>query len=487
MLGCLVIFSCLAVKPELNPPLGIGSDRFWSSANLPTALLSLNLSEQTGVRWTSGHHSGSPVIVGACGQQSLLKNIKGILENHTLFKSLANAIDRKLNVILVIGDGFGLSHLTLPIYDNIARAANKKTAFENIIEEGTMALLLTHTDNEIITESAAAATALACGQKTLNGFLGLNADGFPATSLLEIAKKNKMRTGLITDTRLTHATPAAFYVHRSDRDNEAEIAALLAEQEIEVLLGGGAKFFLPAKAPQINDSMPLPRDWYLHSARKDSLNLIDRFQREGYTIFCHKDQLPQIPPFSKKILGLFSPDAMSAAIDRDDEETGEPALPVLTDLALKVLNQTHSGFFLVVECGRIDWESHRNDVGAVYKAVLEMDQVLHKCFEFYQNNLQNTLLVFTADHETGGLQMNYRSGKSGSPLQLPSGILWKTDKDYLSFPDFLLLSQQKMSLEKILSLSTSSEQLEENVKQYTGYEISPVTAKTIMKIKKHKI
>lgn len=313
--------------------------------------------------------------------------------------------------------------------------------------------------------------------------VGLDADGYPTETMLDIAEKKQIPTGLITDTRVTHATPAGFYANTVDRGNETEIARQLAEDyEIEVIMGGGAAYFLPENTQVSDDSgfTGLSPNLNCKSKRKDKRNLIKTLTDKGYTVVCTKTELSRLNQNTSKVLGLFAGSEMNATIDRDDENTGEPSIPLMTSRAIDFLSRDNQPFFLMVECGRIDWESHANDAGAMVKAVDEMDQTLEVCYNLYAKLPDRTLIIFTADHETGGPAFSYYTMDSVRIRQhLKAGLEWKTCTRSVPFDSYLKLFNQKKSAGKIFSEAQSVEDLRRLINDNMPFTISPNEASHI--------
>jgi len=433
---------------------GYKANTFWSKARYPHLFMNKILGEQTNVVWSTGNHTASSVPLGAVGPEKYTSQFKGVIQNTKIAEILKQAVSENMNVILVIGDGMGINHMTLPIYKNISAKNNKETYFEKIMREGETGLVLTHPYGEIVTSSAAASTAIACGTKTLVGMVGIDSKGSRLESILDMAEKNNLVTGLITESSLTDGTPAGFYGHSSNRSAHTKLAKqLIMENDIEVLFGGGGEFFIP-KSQRLSDNKNFENinpELDAVSARKDKLNLLKEAGEKGYKLISNKTGLDKISLKEKKVLGLFSARGLNAAIDRDNEKTGEPSLVELSQKGIGILSEKKTPYFLMIEAARIDWESHDNDLGAVHIAVNEMNDVLEICYNEYKKNPKKTLLVFTADHETGGLAIAYtRLPKGQRPTwDLKSGDRYEKTKNNVSFEQFLKFDKQNTSLYKI--------------------------------------
>jgi alkaline phosphatase len=275
------------------------------------------------------------------------------------------------NVIVLIGDGMGVSQLTLALY--VGPGQDGKLAVDSMPVVG---LARTHSANCFVTDSAAAGTALATGAKTNNKMLSVTPDGQPIETALEVAKKHGKAAGLVTTTTITHATPASFGAHVDSRGDDAAIAKQYVAGAIEVLLGGAGK------AGKDIESALLQAGWK-GAHNRDELNALD----------------------AEKIIGFFTPGHMSYEIDR--ARTNEPSLAEMTSAALKTLSKNPKGLFLMVEGGRIDHACHGFDACAAAFEILAFNEAVRTCLNFAAKDGQ-TLVVVTADHATGGMDVTER-------------------------------------------------------------------------------
>jgi alkaline phosphatase len=272
-------------------------------------------------------------------------------------------------VILFIGDGAGVSYWTL------ARFASEDLA---INEFRVVGLVDTRASNARITDSAAAATAYACGVRTYNGAIGVDPDTVSVPTVLEQARDRGWATGLVATSSVTHATPASFAAHVPLREMEFEIARQMVESGVDVLLGGG-------------------RRWFSARTRPDGADLVGRLSRT-HTAAMDVDQLRSVDLEStNRLFGLFAADGMPPATRRT------PALPDMTRAAIEVLDHDEDGFFLMVEGSQPDWRGHDHEpVQAVTAEMLDFDRAIGVGLD-YQRRHPETLIVVVADHETGGL------------------------------------------------------------------------------------
>ncbi len=282
------------------------------------------------------------------------------------------------NIILYIGDGMGIAEIST------ARISQKGTSGRMTMEKMPVTgLEYTQSADTLITDSAAGATALATGFKTNNGMISISPAGKKLETILEAAQKKGMRTGLVVTSEISHATPACFASHVKSRHDQDSIAVQLIAHRVDVLLGGGKKYFIPATK--------------VGSGRKDSLDLIASARRAGYQFVETADQLQAIS--SGKVLGLFAMGGMTT-------RAPEPSLQTMTEKALQLLSQENpQGFFLMVEGSQIDWAGHANDLEDNIRQTLLLDAALSSGIKFARKD-GHTLIVVTADHETGGMSIN---------------------------------------------------------------------------------
>jgi alkaline phosphatase len=277
------------------------------------------------------------------------------------------------NIILFIGDGMGPSVVTA------SRIHYKELAWDKFPHS---AFVTTKSNDNHVTDSAAAATAMASGVKTDNEVLGYgpqkNGKREKLVTLADMAKAKKYSVGLVTTTTVTHATPAAFYAHNENRNDGVNIVNDLFNSNLDLVYGGSI--------------MPLEE-----AIKKNP----DRF-----VVINHKKDLPS--KSDKPILGLFEiGETPYTDTDKFDKKV-HPTLVEMTHSAVEILSKNKNGFFLVVEGGRIDHALHKNNIPQALietnefsKAVAEAMYLLKKA-----NLLKNTLVVVTADHDTAGLSVN---------------------------------------------------------------------------------
>ena len=297
------------------------------------------------------------------------------------------------NCIFLVVDGMGRG--TLSIANEFSKKHfGKELNWIQLLKNNYVVSALQNTSsaNSLVTDSAAAGSAWASGQRIDNGRINVTPKGKHLSPIFSQAKKLGKSIGLVTTTRITHATPASFVSSVEDRDNEVSIAKQYLEQEIDVLIGGGARYF--------NDN-------------NDAL--LKAYSKVGYTYTDTLDKLVE-NGHASKLLSLFSDSHIPYAIDRKYSRHYNhiPNLEVMFRVALSNLSQRKSGFCLQVEAGRVDHAGHAQDMAALIEEQLEFDRLIPIALDFVKDQ-PDTLLIITTDHGTGGCQLNgFGEGYSGT-------------------------------------------------------------------------
>ena len=383
------------------------------------------------------------------------------------------------NVILLIGDGMGPEAVGLAIYYNLfLNGPGKPLSLEKLMAAGNTGYCLTYQYGTVVSDSASAATALASGVKTRDAIIGKDHNGRSMKSLSDAALQRKKSVGIISNTRMTHATPAAFYAHSVHRDLENEIASQLIERgDIQVAFSGGAQHFIPegTKVEEHPDLKGISKAAGWGGARrKDNRDLIAEAKMKGYQFVSTDEQLKNLDPSNKtKALGLFSASGFPSAIDRQPQHrTGVPTLTQMTEKALEILKKNPEGFFLMVEGGQVDWVAHGNDVASVLQEMLELDEALGAITKFAGTNPE-TMVVVTADHDTGGLAIAYSNQNPPAPVKLASGETWKTKYNFAERTIFEKMAKQKKSFQKMMVDSKGNPAaLKKEVEQNSAFTIT---------------
>lgn len=456
--------------------IGYKGDTFWGGKKNAHLLLNRILANQNHIAWSTGNHTAALLPLGAVGPKKYTDQLKGIIDNTKIAEVMKEAVSEKLNVILIIGDGMGPNHMSMAVYKNIAEENGWKTFFEKVMNEGESAFIINNPYGEIVGSSATTATSIACGIKTRVNMIGVDHNGFPAENVLEVAEKQGLVTGIISDSKIIDATPAAFFGHSTDRYDLVNFTRQLVEHNIEVIFGGGGADFIPqgkrlSQIPGFEDIHPMLDN---SSHRKDEINYLDKFSSQGYKIINNRKELNELDAASGKVVGFFSADAMNTALERKHKVTGEPSISELTQRAIEILHGTGKNFFLMVEAARIDFESHDNDPGAVLHTVLEMDEIVGAGYNFYKNNKENTLLIFTADHETGGLSFTYTGvpREKREAIQLENGETYYRTKYSITFNEYQKIMLQDKPIFRIFQEAKSEEDLSVMIKKHLPYEVS---------------
>lgn len=369
-----------------------------------------------------------------------------VIYNSLNFTKVIDKNSSVKNIIYFIGDGMGPTHVALARYYSLF-VLGKDLNMTSIMKDGSTAYMTNYSADFIVTDSAAAGTALATGFKTNNGMISVTPDGRKRDTILEKAQSVGKSTGLISTARLTDATPASFASHSEDRAFENEIAVDMLEHKVDCLLGGGLMHFIPQNTQG--------------SERKDTRNLLTEAQKSGYTVVKNAKELKNINAYNiNRLLGLFSLSHMPYELDRNSNEV--PSLSEMTEKALQILNKNQIGFFLMVEGGRIDHAAHANDAASVIKEVLAFDMAIGDALN-YQKKEPNTLIVVTADHETGGIAITKGQPIGGSFDYMTKNDLNKFTKISASIEDVIA-----KEIEKAESISA----IKEIIKKYTDIDIT---------------
>lgn len=293
-------------------------------------------------------------------------------------------------IFYLIGDGMGLNHVNLAdIYsaENQGRIGYQPSVLSFFPYVGFAS---SNSLSHGITDSSAGGSALAVGKKTKNGVIGMDSTGtVPYKSIAYAAKDKGLKVGITTSVSVDHATPAAFYAHQPDRNYYYEIASEIPASGFDLFAGAGL-----LKPTTTHD-------------KKEVANVHGEIQKKGYTIVRGKDAFNESVYDGKKVVWLNkeseNTDALKFAIDQKEDDM---SLEDITRGAIKKLSHNNNkGFFLMVEGGKIDWSSHSNDGATTLKEVLDFHKTIQLAYDFYKKHPNETLIVVTADHETGGLSL----------------------------------------------------------------------------------
>lgn len=346
-------------------------------------------------------------------------------------------------IFYLIGDGMGQNQVnTTEMYlaELQGRIGREPLLMTQFPYSGTVT---TYSQSNSITCSSAAGTALSSGEKTKNGTLGLRADGSPMRSIAEVLRDEGWGIGIMTSVSIDHATPAAFYAHVNKRKEYYKIGTQLARSGFDFF--GGGTFYHPVARED--------------KGEKDEGNVYQLCRDNGYTFARGYEEYQNKKDSASKMILIQAHEGMTDDYKgkgmlpyRIDRKNGDLSLPQITEAAIDFLSAHHDKFFMMVEGGAIDWACHSNDAATVIKEVIEFDEALRVVYEFYLQHQDETLIVVTADHETGGLSM--------------------ANSDYTL--NLKILRNQKLSVDKL------SDRLHELHKQ-AGRKMSWVMVKDVLR------
>jgi alkaline phosphatase len=279
---------------------------------------------------------------------------------------------RPKNIIIMIGDGMGPAYTTAYRYykDNPETEEIEQTVFDRLLVG--MASTYPASISGYVTDSAASATALSTGVKSYNGAIAVDTEKRPLTTLMEKAKALGLSTGVAVTSQVNHATPAAFLAHNESRSNYIDIAEAYLASDADVILGGGQQYFTPT--------------------------LLEQFSAKGYQHITEFSELESVT--TPKVLGLFADVQLPWVIN--DKQAHK--LSHMTQKALDLLSQNEQGFVLLVEGSLIDWAGHSNDIATAMGEMDEFASAIEVVEQFVRQS-KDTLMVVTADHNTGGLSV----------------------------------------------------------------------------------
>lgn len=288
-----------------------------------------------------------------------------------------NGTHKAKNIILIIGDGMGLTQISAGTFSN-----NNKSNFERFKSIG---IHKPYASESLITDSAAAATSFACGIKTYNHAIGVDTDTMAVETILEEAEKKGLATGLIATSSIYHATPASFIAHNKTRLDSAGIALDFLKTDLDLFIGGGKKQF---------------------ANRDDEQNLVADLEKKGYVIKDFiKDDIKKLKIDPANNFGFFTANEEPLPFSQ-----GRDYLVDASVKGVEFLNKRagENGFFLMIEGSQIDWGGHANKTEYVISEWKEFNEMIGKVLDWAEKD-GNTLVIITADHETGGLAIQQES------------------------------------------------------------------------------
>lgn len=350
------------------------------------------------------------------------------------------------NVILFIADGTGptIMHLLMQ-YAKLAPKSsfeNRESTLEKLINEGKLSLVYNNTAFSIVSDSAAAATQFATGQTTQPEAVGVNKDLNSVSSVLIDAKNQGKATGLITDTYVLDATPAGFFGHAKNRKEYTVLSKNLLEVKPDIVMGGGFNHFVTKNNLEsgvlTNILNKVPYASEINPKNTDD-KTFETLLKSSYALVFDEKSL--LKAKGNRIFGLFAAEGYPFNID--GLKTA-PDLTTMTKKAVETLSKNKNGFFLMVEAGEVDWAAHTNDAATTLREMLEAEETL-TYLKTWVDAHPNTLLIITADHDTGGFGFNYKKlTKEEKENKMDSGYI-QGKYDYISPENLDKLLEQKAS------------------------------------------
>ena len=300
-------------------------------------------------------------------------------------KAIIPIKNKPKNIILLISDGMSLTQVST--YRLLKGGPNERIAVDKFPVSG---IVLTHSENAIVTDSASSATAFSTGRKTNNGALGLDEDNKILENFTEIIDRYGYVSSLISTSEITHATPAAYASHVDLRWKTDEISLQMMESNVMTILGGGRHFFLPED---------------LGGKRSDGLNLLEQME-SSRMVMTEKKELDSFDHSDLgKVVGLFADEALRDK-EKPENHVFEPSSSEMLNFAInrseKFNENGCKGFFIMLEGSQVDWAGHANDLDYLKREMRDFDEAVELALDYAIQN-PDTLVIATADHETGGL------------------------------------------------------------------------------------
>ena len=303
--------------------------------------------------------------------------------------------DVRPNIILMIGDGMGVSQVTAASYWNPDES--------NFYRFNTVGLIETSSTSHKVTDSASGATAFSIGEKTYKRAIGVTSDGASKKTILEELRDEGSQTGLISLTSITHATPASFYAHVADRDMHQDIASQLVDSDIDFFAGGG---------------------WTYFKERDDNRDLFQEFENKGYEL--DSLALPSQLEANTKYGFLLDRESLPSKTEGRDK-----FLQDASAFAIEAFQKNDQPYFLMIEGSYIDWGGHAENAQMMIQEAVDFDHTIGTVMDMIADDA-NALIVVTADHETGGASIGkyYEEDIAGNRVEIPDtlGVYFNTDQ-----------------------------------------------------------
>lgn len=383
---------------------------------------------------------------------------KTLLTVCLLFLILPLCAQPAKNAIWVIGDGMGPSIMGMFIQGvklaDLPMYPDKTSTLEKFINASQTGLFFMHTHDTVVTDSACAATQMACGVKSTPTAVGVDAKGKNVITLMEEALKAGKSVGVVTDSYVADATPAGFLTHAASRNEKENIARQLVNSQAQVILGGGLKYFSNAS----------------------NKNLLSQAQEQGWQVVRTLQEMQQVK--KGRILGLFADEALPF-YGEASEHPHVPTLKEMTQKAIELLSQNEKGFVLMVEAGKVDWALHSNEIGPSLWEMINLDETLAYVWKFAQKK-NDTLLYVNADHETGVPAFHYHhlSQTEVNEKTAQGEKLYSGNVNYIPYSYYQDLFKYKKMLytlypqfKKLPSSQQTPEKFQEMVKEFVGVDL----------------
>ncbi len=369
--------------------------------------------------------------------------------------SLTACTKHPKNMVWIIGDGMGPSAMGFFMEGvrntHLPHYPDQKSTLEKFIDASVSGFYFDNTYDTVVTDSACAATQMACGHASRPGYIGLDADQKTLETIMEQAYKQGKSVGVITDVYVADATPAGFLTHATGRTEKYEIARQLVASKAQVVLGGGLKYF----------------------NQGENIHLLDEAKSAGWTVVTDKEGLTTVK--EGRVLGLFAPEAMPFYGDMANHPH-TPTLLEMTQKAIEILSQNKNGFFLMVEAGKVDWALHDNEAGPFLWEMINLDETLAYVWQFAKKQ-NDTFIYLNADHETGVPSFEYRH-LDPVTIQRKTAqgeMLYWGNTDYVNYPYYQNLFMHKHLLyyvypefKSLPPHQQTAEQLQQMVDQAVG-------------------
>lgn len=341
------------------------------------------------------------------------------------------------NIIILFADGAAPTQWELGKYAARHLRNAPFVTTDVVFRDGVLGVLSTHPHNAFITDSAAAATAMSSGTKVDNYSVSIAPDGTPLRTFMDRARAAGKKIGLVSTAEIYDASPAGFSAGAKRGEDQSIVDQYFA-LEPDLLIGGGRDYFLPKGTPG--------------GKRSDDRDMVAEFARKGYQIVLTPQELKAAA--GPKVLALFADASMAFEIDRDPAR--QPSFKEMTEAAIRLLaRDAPNGFVLFVENQKVDTAGHHNDIAAMIRELWTFDDGVQVALDFQRRTPDETLLIVTADHETGGLSPTY--------LQKTPGSVSRSDRFFVGPAHFEMVSRIKGSLAsavRALGKQPTAEQLD---------------------------